>query len=112
MTTTQIVFLVIAGIGFALMAVIIFMNLARDLRYDRRVNAICRRPDYALIARLERDLFGEIFPCDGAPSASGVIRVPGVTMAEFGEGMRRLGYWAEQGWITATTTKADARENR
>ena len=66
------------------------------------------RPDYAAIARMERDVWGEVFEHAGAPTplapsillerradratAEKVLGPvpPGVTMAEFAEGMRGL----------------------
>jgi len=67
----------------------------------RKVYATERpRPDYAAIARMEREVYGETFKHEGAPPARRTVsgphghRAPAtgtVTMAEFGRNMTRFG---------------------
>lgn len=45
-------------------------------RRARYVEASRPRPDYRQIAAMEREVYGEVFHHDGAPGASGIVRVP------------------------------------
>lgn len=69
-----------------------------------QVRQVVRTPDYTAIARMERDVWGEAFEHAGAPQRFPIASPkdlaeakrllgpmpPGVTMAEFAEGMRGL----------------------
>lgn len=48
------------------------------------------RPDYAAIARMEREVWGEAFRHEGAPAV--VKPLYGISMAEFGENMAGFGW--------------------
>ena len=70
------------------------------IRRQRRTDAIASRPrpDYSAIAAMEREVYGETFEHEGAPKPftypSAALLPPkgyGVTMAEFGENLARLG---------------------
>jgi hypothetical protein len=63
------------------------------------------RPDYALIASMEREIYGEAFHHDGAPEVAMITgRDPFgmITMAQFTEGMGRLMSAAPTNFTSAT----------
>jgi hypothetical protein len=47
------------------------------LRADRQAREPSRKPDYALIAAMEREVYGETFHHDGAPETGGGFRTEG-----------------------------------
>lgn len=91
--------------GSVLAGIAVAVNLANVCRLSRRIASAerdlerdLRRPDYALIAEIEREVYGEAFHHDGAPEPSlydrtrtSVLReqVPGMSMAELAEAIRK-----------------------
>jgi hypothetical protein len=56
------------NLAIAAFALMMVAWTTRQLRADRR--ALARKPDYALIAAMEREVYGEAFRHDGAPEGS------------------------------------------
>ena len=52
------------------------MNMLRDGNQRRQAIRSAHLPDYSLIARMEREIYGEAFSHDGAPEVAASTRVP------------------------------------
>lgn len=81
-----------------------FMMVWQTVKIRQREEQLRPRPDYSAIARMERDVWGEAFEHAGAPQRFPIASPrdlaaakrllgpapPGVTMAEFAEGVGRF----------------------